>query len=199
MYLHRVNNLGNYAKKGYTKGISKPKGFGEKVRNSLLGKPLSEERKKKISEATKGRTPWNKGLHHSEETKRKIGKKSKERGFSQLAREKAKELLAGPNNRFYIDGRSLRPEYNSFVCRRRRTKKLRSEGSHTMSDWINLKNLYKNICLCCKRREPEITLTEDHIIPLSMGGTDFIWNIQPLCQSCNSRKHTKSIDFRTTN
>lgn len=38
-----------------------------------LGKKRSEETKRKISEAFKGRIPWIKGKHHSEETKRKIG------------------------------------------------------------------------------------------------------------------------------
>jgi hypothetical protein len=34
--------------------------------------PFSEETKRKMSKAKKGKTTWNKGKHHSEETRKKL-------------------------------------------------------------------------------------------------------------------------------
>lgn len=59
--------------------------------------------------------------------------------------------------------------------------------------WISLCQHYENKCLRCGSVG---NLTADHVIPVSKGGGGGISNIQPLCQSCNSKKNAKTIDYR---
>lgn len=79
--------------------------------------------------------------------------------------------------------------------RNRRIKEKNIVGTHSLEDWIALKIKYGFTCLMCKLTEPEITLSEDHIIPLSKNGTNYITNIQPLCRGCNSRKYNKVLNL----
>jgi 5-methylcytosine-specific restriction endonuclease McrA len=78
---------------------------------------------------------------------------------------------------------------------RRRAFKKGCVGTHTFGDWELLKKQYGYKCPCCGKTEPDIKLTEDHVIPLSKGGSNFIENIQPLCLPCNIRKHTACTKF----
>jgi 5-methylcytosine-specific restriction endonuclease McrA len=76
----------------------------------------------------------------------------------------------------------------------RRMRKLGVGGTVTAQEWKELKEKYKNTCLRCHRSD--VKLTMDHVIPISLGGTNTIGNIQPLCKSCNCKKHAKIIDYR---
>lgn len=71
-----------------------------------------------------------------------------------------------------------------------------AQGSYTLAEWEAMKRLYNYSCLRCHRSEPDIKLTRDHVLPIALGGSNTIDNIQPLCWSCNSSKKAKHIDYR---
>lgn len=66
-------------------------------------------------------------------------------------------------------------------------------GSFTKQEWNDLLQAYGNRCLRCGSADK---ISADHIVPISKGGTNDIYNIQPLCKSCNSIKHTQTINYR---
>lgn len=190
--------------------------------------PASDERKRKISAANTGRNkgihlspttefkkgsiPWNKGKHnvYSAQTRFRM---AWSRGLTlspeQRARMKGhtpwnkglKGYLSGPDHHNWKGGISKLPSYRSFLQTRRMIRKRLNGGSHTLEQWLRLKQMHAFLCNECGDREPNVKLTEDHIIPLSKGGSDDITNIQPLCAMCNSRKRntlTTENNGRTT-
>lgn len=85
-------------------------------------------------------------------------------------------------------------EQNPEKCRVfRNNRRARYNGTFSVKEWLDLCDRYDNRCLCCGEKKP---LTKDHVIPISLGGTNTIDNIQCLCKNCNSKKHTKTTDYR---
>ena len=88
------------------------------------------------------------------------------------------------------------PHIKTACEHRRNALKRGFVDNFTSLEWIALKEKYNYVCLCCGVPEPDITLTVDHVVPISKGGGNSIENIQPLCFSCNSSKKVKSTDYR---
>ena len=85
-----------------------------------------------------------------------------------------------------------------FWNKRRVLMKKSVVGNHAWQEWEEVKAKYNYCCALCGISEKDlvkkwkrtnfIKLTEDHIVPIVRGGTDYIKNIQPLCISCNAKK-----------
>ena len=109
---------------------------------------------------------------------------------------KSYERHAEDRRQYSLEYFKLHPEKSVAANNRRRARKHAAGGSHTEEQWQALKAFHDYRCLCCGKREPEIRLTRDHVMPLTKGGNDSIDNIQPLCARCNSKKNFKHIDYR---
>jgi 5-methylcytosine-specific restriction endonuclease McrA len=91
--------------------------------------------------------------------------------------------------------RKQNPEKVRVQKTNRRALEFGAEGNFTEAEWLSLVEKYEHKCLRCGR--DDVKLTHDHVIPLSLGGSNSIDNIQPLCYSCNSSKSAKHIDYRS--
>lgn len=157
----------------------------------------------------KGSIPWNKGLHTGNNGNGfKKGEKPCNFGTKMPSvSEKMKGNQNGKGNkgrvykvetlekmRFskYRLFTKLNPNYKPTT---RKGKIAANGGFHSKQEWEFLKAQYNWTCPCCKQSEPQIKLTKDHIIPLLMGGSNNIENIQPLCFSCNRNKSYRYIRY----
>ena len=78
----------------------------------------------------------------------------------------------------------------NYQLRQARLTAARKLGRHTFEQWKQVLRDYHGRCAHCNGTadyEFGIYLTEDHIIPISKGGSDAIDNIRPLCNKCNPR------------
>lgn len=168
-----------------------------------MKKVFSVEHRKNISKAKTGKAGIKRfgkdnprfGKSHTPETKQKMREARLKNPIKWWSGKKRPTINSGEKSHFYKDGRCNDKNYVSWIKNARNRMKRSNGGSHTFGEWETLKAQYDWTCPCCKRKEPEIKLTEDHIIPVSRGGSDNIENIQPLCQSCNTKKGAKSTNF----
>ncbi len=182
----------------------------ESISNGKKGKKLSDETKEKLSKISKEKVKsgvhnfWKGGLCVDMKKYRKEYNKE----YYRKNIEKIKIKKGTYNNKLYqeaYNNKLSKEDRKRISWRKNKRNRLKNSvikelGSHTYGEWETLKKKYNYTCPCCGLREPFIGqkseyLTEDHIIPLSKGGSDLIENIQPLCLSCNVKKHTEIIKY----
>ncbi len=67
-------------------------------------------------------------------------------------------------------------------------RKFRTTSIHDLTEqqWISIQMIFGYRCAYCGKKPKK--LTQDHVIPVSRGGSHTISNVVPACASCNSRK-----------
>lgn len=76
----------------------------------------------------------------------------------------------------------------------KRARKRNARGTHTIGQFWTVCEHYGWKCVYCGLELTKDTVTEDHVIPLSRGGSNAIDNILPACRPCNSRKNSKTYE-----
>ena len=98
------------------------------------------------------------------------------------------------NSRRWVENNPVRyREIQKLASRKRRAIKAGLSEHHTEEQWNDLLNKYGNCCIACGATGK---LEADHVVPIALGGTNDIANIQPLCRSCNARKWVIEHDWR---
>lgn len=95
--------------------------------------------------------------------------------------------------------RKSHPEQKSIHQRNRRAKKHGARGTHTNTDLLAQYRRQKGKCYYCSHKmKPwgwkescDLQPTEEHIVPVSRGGSNGPENLVIACRKCNEQKHTK--------
>ena len=94
------------------------------------------------------------------------------------------KLRAAARKYYRANFEQKRVHHDAAVARRKLSK-----GIYSVAEWRQLLRKWRYKCAYCAKRLTRKTATADHLIPLSRGGSNWIWNIVPACLSCNQRKN----------
>jgi len=111
--------------------------------------------------------------------------------YNLRAAERARERYASDPDKYKVAFKRWRlenPEAARLTNQRNRHKRRGAEFTAEAIEWIA--SLVDPLCTYCGERADTI----DHIIPVSKGGTGEVDNLTPACRSCNSKKHTMTLE-----
>lgn len=94
-------------------------------------------------------------------------------------------------NAWQKNWRAKDPVRANFIFAKHGLRRRSASGSHSLEQWISRIEFYGWRCVYCGGELTPSTVRQDHILPLSKGGTNWASNLAPACQSCNSKKRDK--------
>lgn len=136
--------------------------------NAIRGKPLSEAKRKRLSEVNTGKT-------YDSEYKRKMAISCRA-SWNDARRKRYSEERTGERNQNWMGGKSFEPYCNKF------NKSLKEE----------IRDRFGRRCFLCDEPENGKKLCVHHVDYNKRQGCGTKWNLIPLCASC----HTKTITNR---
>lgn len=110
----------------------------------------------------------------------------------QAKRERQGEAYNAYLRAYYVRTISRRRALQRGANKRRRARLNAAPINNlTEAEWEQIKAHYGQRCVYCGRRMQR--LEQDHIIPLSKGGSHTKQNVVPACRSCNAKKNAGPV------
>lgn len=155
-----------------------------------VDKRWKEKNPEKVKEQKQKYRENNRDKIQAYDRKRRTSEETREKvlGWSKSWRAENPERVRSYNSQ-YAKGN---PEYFRAAAQKRAAKKKSLACSLSLEEWEKAKAFFNNECAYCGKKLKR--LTQDHVIPLSKGGTYTADNIIPACKSCNSSKHDKDFE-----
>lgn len=88
------------------------------------------------------------------------------------------------------------PEKGRAALRRKRYRRMNAVGSYTPEQWMQKVSYWGWRCWMCRKPLNIDILTQDHVLPVSKKHLNWLSNLRPACQSCNSRKCDKMLPLK---
>lgn len=97
-------------------------------------------------------------------------------------------------DKYYVPTKAEKSREHSRI-RHQRMAAAKLISDHEEYEWIDMLNFFEHTCAICFIKAKGC-IEKDHIQLISMGGSNGICNLQPLCPRCNKSKGTDCFDYR---
>jgi|SRR5208337_537136 len=154
----------------------------------------SQRYRDKHPEKAKASSTQNHELHRTQDRLRAVQFRQLNPKYQKDWQERNPGLSLARYRRYHLN----HPEQGHIDRARRRARKLQSSGFCTVQQWVERVVYFGCRCFYCKKdltwepKQPN-TLTQDHLIPLSRGGSNWPSNLVPACLGCNLKKSNKIL------